>query len=186
MSNLATLVIAAALMATSASGTELDKVERPRALVDISIVDVVTGETSTHKTILIRNGRVSSIPSRRSTSSSARISSARVPFIDGPKDGAPDRITVESPEQAVSAIQALREEQVDFIKIHNGVTREAFLALVGAARAAGLRVATHLPRSLSAEDAVESGVSTLEHTETWLESGLRSLNLTGKSADEGA
>jgi imidazolonepropionase-like amidohydrolase len=107
------------------------------------------------------------------------------PFIDGYKDGAPDRLVVENPVQAKAAIAALKAERVDFVKIHNGVTKEAFLAVVAAARQAGLKVAVHLPGSVSAEEAAASGVATLEHTETLMESGLRSLDLPGKSVEEG-
>jgi imidazolonepropionase-like amidohydrolase len=78
----------------------------------------------------------------------------------------------------------LQTEGVDFLKIHNGISREAFYGVMAAAAQLHLRVATHLPHSVSAEEAVDAGVTTLEHTETLLESGLRSLKLTGKSAEE--
>jgi imidazolonepropionase-like amidohydrolase len=107
------------------------------------------------------------------------------PFIDGPKEGVADRVTIESPQQALAAIAALKAEGVDFIKIHNGVSRPVFLSVVAAARRAGLPVAVHLAHSVTAEEAADAGVSTLEHTETLMESGFRSLHLDGKSTEEG-
>ncbi len=107
------------------------------------------------------------------------------PFLDGPKEGAPDRLTVETREQGFAAAQALHAEGVDFLKIHNGISREAFQGVLSAARVLHMRVAAHLPHSVSAEEAVDAGVNTLEHTETLLESGLRALNLPGRTPDEG-
>lgn len=48
-------------------------------------------------------------------------------FVDGPKQGVPNRLTVVS-EEARSAVLQLKQEGVDFIKVHNGLPRDAFFA----------------------------------------------------------
>ena len=107
------------------------------------------------------------------------------PFVDSAKDGAPDRIAVETVAQAKAAVETLQGEGVDFIKVHNGVSKEVFQAVMASANDRQLKVAVHLPRSITVEEATDSGVATIEHTETLLESGLRSLHLPGKSVEEG-
>lgn len=101
------------------------------------------------------------------------------PFVDGPKEGAPDREVVHAPAEAEPAVARIAAQGADFIKVHNGLSRESFLAVAAAARRRRLPLAVHLPRSITAVDAAQAGAQTFEHTETLLESGLRRLSLPG-------
>ena len=61
-------------------------------------------------------------------------------FIDGPlmTGNLPDAVAVANEEQARAAVRALKADGADFLKVYNSVPREAFLALMEEARAAGL------------------------------------------------
>jgi len=85
------------------------------------------------------------------------------PLIDGPKPGAPFRLTVTSEASAVAAVDSLASRGVDFLKVHNAVSPAAFFALLRRARQRGLPVAVHLPRGITAWTAVDSGARSIEH-----------------------
>jgi imidazolonepropionase-like amidohydrolase len=82
--------------------------------------------------------------------------------VDGPKD-AEFRLTVRSPAEAEAAVDSLERLGVDFIKTHSALSREAYFAVLRAARARRLRVVSHLPRGVPAWEAADSGVSDIEH-----------------------
>lgn len=97
------------------------------------------------------------------------------PFIDGPKEMSPERasmtVVVRTAEEARAAVRDLKSRGVDLIKTHNGLSRDAFLAVAGECRAQGLPLAVHLAsRSLTIEEASDAGVSSLEHIEMLTES----------------
>ncbi len=93
-------------------------------------------------------------------------------FVDGPKD-APSRFVVESAEEARRAADSLAARGVDFIKVHNALPREAFLALIERAREHGLHVAGHVPLTgITVEEAVSAGQRSIEHVTALLESVL--------------
>lgn len=85
------------------------------------------------------------------------------PLIDGPKDGAPFRITVVDEPSAVRAVDSLASRGVDFLKVHNAVPPGALFALLRRARERRLPVAVHLPRGIAAWTAVDSGAASIEH-----------------------
>lgn len=108
------------------------------------------------------------------------------PVVDGPKPGVPWRLTVRTPEEARAAVDSLVRLGADFVKHHNGVPPEAWFALAEAAGAAGLPLAGHVPRGVSAGEALEAGIASVEHTtalyETVLEpTAMRSLE-SGREA----
>jgi imidazolonepropionase-like amidohydrolase len=94
------------------------------------------------------------------------------PFVDGPKEGLANRLTVTTPDQARRAVHDLQASGVDFIKVHNALPREAFFALLQAAREQGIPVAVHLPAGVSSDEAAEAGAASLEHIETINESAI--------------
>jgi imidazolonepropionase-like amidohydrolase len=89
------------------------------------------------------------------------------PFLDGPKPVSANRLIVTSAAGARDAVARLAAAGVDFIKIHNGISAEAFRAAVAEAERHGLPVAVHLG-PVSVADAVRAGVRSVEHTETLL------------------
>jgi imidazolonepropionase-like amidohydrolase len=106
------------------------------------------------------------------------------PFVDGPKEGVTNRLTVRTPEEARRAVHDLKVKGVDFIKVHNALPPEAFFALMDEARKENIPVAVHLPKDVSSAEASEAGAASLEHIETINESALWRKGATAKTVEQ--
>ncbi|MGA7217106.1 MAG: amidohydrolase family protein [Candidatus Sulfotelmatobacter sp.] len=106
------------------------------------------------------------------------------PFVDGPKQGVTNRLTVRTPEEARQAVHTLKAKGVDFIKVHNALPRDAFFALTDEARKEHMPVAVHLPQGVSSAEASDAGVASLEHIETINESALWRKGATAKTVEQ--
>lgn len=106
------------------------------------------------------------------------------PFVDGPKEGVTNRLTVTAPEDARRAVHELSASGVDFIKVHNALPREAFFALMEEARREHIPVAVHLPIGVSSAEASDAGAASLEHIETINESALWRPGATVTTVEE--
>lgn len=71
--------------------------------------------------------------------------------------------------QARHAVRAYRAAGYDFIKVHNNLRRPLFLALTDEARRAGIEVIGHVPHRISVAEAVEAGLTTLEHLKGYVD-----------------
>jgi imidazolonepropionase-like amidohydrolase len=107
------------------------------------------------------------------------------PFVDGPKEGVTNRLTVRTPEEARRAVHDLKAKGVDFIKVHNALPPEAFFALMDEAHKEHIPVAVHLPKNVSSAEASDAGVASLEHVETLYENALWRKGATAKSIEQG-
>jgi imidazolonepropionase-like amidohydrolase len=96
------------------------------------------------------------------------------PFVDGPKKMDETRaartMVVNNAEEARAAVRKLKQLGVDFIKAHNGLSREAYLALVDECRKQKVLLATHLPTSVRIAEASDAGTNSIEHIEMLTES----------------
>jgi imidazolonepropionase-like amidohydrolase len=106
------------------------------------------------------------------------------PFVDGPKEGVSNRLTVRTPEEARQAVHNLQAKGVDFIKVHNALPPEAFFALMEEARKEHIPVAIHLPKDVSSAEASDAGAASLEHIETLNESALWRKGATAKTVEQ--
>lgn len=106
------------------------------------------------------------------------------PFVDGPKPGIKYRLTVMNAAEGRQAVDSLKARGVDFIKVHNGLSREAFFAVAQEARKQGLPLAVHLPRGISVAEASDAGARSIEHIEILLESSLYRKGATAKTLEE--
>jgi len=106
------------------------------------------------------------------------------PFVDGPKQGVSNRLTVRTPEEARQAVRTLQAKGVDFIKVHNALPPEAFFALMDEARKDHIPVAVHLPQGVSSAEASDAGAASLEHMETINESALWRKGATAKTVEQ--
>lgn len=84
--------------------------------------------------------------------------------------------TIETGSQADvdSAVARLQALNVDFVKITDStLTPDLFLYAVGKARAAGLRVSGHIPMALTVGQAVDAGISSIEHLDYAFKAGVK-------------
>ncbi len=106
------------------------------------------------------------------------------PFVDGPKEGVSNRLTVRTPEEARKAVGDLKAKGVDFIKVHNALPPDAFFALMDEAHKEHIPVAVHLPKNVSSAEASDAGVVSFEHVETLYESAMWRKGATAKTIEQ--
>jgi imidazolonepropionase-like amidohydrolase len=78
------------------------------------------------------------------------------------EDG-PEIDVVATDSAAAATVSSLRARGVDFVKVLDQISRERFLAVAAAARAAGLPLAGHLPDGVGAAEASSLGMRAIEH-----------------------
>ncbi len=84
------------------------------------------------------------------------------PYIEGGDVPIP-HLVAKTGEEARAAVDSLAQLGVDFVKLHSQLTREVYFAVLDAARRRGMAVAGHVPRSVLAAEASDSGLRSLEH-----------------------
>jgi imidazolonepropionase-like amidohydrolase len=88
------------------------------------------------------------------------------PMLEGPPSQADDWTwIIHSPEEARNAVNRLVELRVDFIKVHDGLARDSYLAIAAASRARGIPFVGHVPASISPAEASDLGQKSIEHLE---------------------
>jgi imidazolonepropionase-like amidohydrolase len=101
------------------------------------------------------------------------------PVVDGSKPGAQDRLVVDTAADARHAVRFLKSRGVDFIKVHTGVPRDAYFALLDEARQNRLPVVGHIPNDVDPAAAVEAGHHSVEHVVTLFEGAVRRKTAAG-------
>jgi imidazolonepropionase-like amidohydrolase len=81
--------------------------------------------------------------------------------------------SVTSPERAISMVEEQQAAGYDFLKIHPGLTREEFDAMVATAGRVGIPFAGHVPEDVGIERALEAGIATIDHLDGYMQSLLR-------------
>jgi imidazolonepropionase-like amidohydrolase len=79
------------------------------------------------------------------------------------------------PDSAAARKAAVEQKRAgyDLLKIHPGVSREAFDALVASARRVGIPFAGHVPQDVGLARAIEARYATIEHLDGYVEAMLR-------------
>ncbi len=90
------------------------------------------------------------------------------PTLNGAQNGPHHRV-VDSAEAARLAVAELAEGGVDLLKVHNATGREAYFAVLAAAKTHGLEVAGHVPIAVAPLEACEAGQASIEHIATIFE-----------------
>lgn len=82
-------------------------------------------------------------------------------------DGAPpmwaDAVSAANPEAGRKAVQSLKARKADFVKIYSSLDPETFLAICDEAKKLDMAVVGHIPEAVSAVDASNAGVRSMEH-----------------------
>ena len=91
------------------------------------------------------------------------------PMLRGPKSSTDasdaDSIVVRTPDEGRRAVEALSALGVDFVKVHEDLSRDAFRAIADAARTKGLPFVGHVPATVTPVEASDLGELTIEHLE---------------------
>lgn len=86
------------------------------------------------------------------------------PLIDGPEPAHPEHaIPVRDAAEAKHAVQSLKSMGADFIKVYDGVPRDAYFAIADESKKVGLPFVGHLPGSVRVVEASNAGQRSLEH-----------------------
>jgi imidazolonepropionase-like amidohydrolase len=95
------------------------------------------------------------------------------PVVDGSKPGSQDRFVIDTEEDGRQAVRFLKARGVDFIKVHTGVPRAAYFAVLAEAWRQGLAVVGHIPNEVDPAAAIEAGHQSVEHIVTLFEGTVR-------------
>jgi len=85
------------------------------------------------------------------------------PYLDGNPPSFEPSIIVQTPEEARAAVDKLKSEGVDFIKVQSRLQPEAYFAIAKEAKELGIPFVGHVPDSITAEQASDAGQASIEH-----------------------
>lgn len=85
------------------------------------------------------------------------------PMLDGPQPPFPQSIAIKNPAEGRRAVQELKQQGADFIKVQSLIPRDAYFAVMEEAQQHGLPVAGHVPDQITAAEAAEAGQRSIEH-----------------------
>ena len=75
----------------------------------------------------------------------------------------PRAMQVTSQAQARAAMAQAKASGVEFVKIHNGLTRDTYFAIAEEAKTQGLYLTGHVPTGISVAELIDSGMRSVEH-----------------------
>jgi imidazolonepropionase-like amidohydrolase len=84
-------------------------------------------------------------------------------IVDGDPPVWQGSIVVHKPDDARRVVDEIKESGADFVKIYNGIPRDAYFALVEEARKQNIPFAGHLPFAIRASEASDAGQRSIEH-----------------------
>lgn len=88
------------------------------------------------------------------------------PVVDGAPPIHPDHsVVVVSVADAASAVDSLRAQGWDFIKVYDNVPRDAYFAIAAEAKKDGIPFVGHVPLAVTAMEASDAGQKSIEHLE---------------------
>lgn len=84
-------------------------------------------------------------------------------ILDGPKPIWPGSVAVKDAESGRAAVRAAKAAGADFIKVYSFLPPDAFRAIAAESKAQGLPFAGHVPLFVSAREASDLGMASMEH-----------------------
>jgi len=85
------------------------------------------------------------------------------PILDGDPPVRDDNLAIGSTDEARAAVRAQAAAGYDFVKVYTNLSPDSYAAIVEEAAVHGMAVAGHVPRDLPVEDALASGMWSIEH-----------------------
>jgi imidazolonepropionase-like amidohydrolase len=89
-------------------------------------------------------------------------------FTSGPSFSGP----AVSPEVAAARVREQKDAGYDLLKLHPGLTREAFEAMAAAAHQVGIRFSGHVPMAVGLDGAIAARYHTIDHLDGFMEALL--------------
>lgn len=100
------------------------------------------------------------------------------PLTDGPGAHWPGSKIITDPDKVEDYIIQLKEDGYDFVKVYEKLNREVFYKIMKVAGEYDMPVAGHIPKSVFASEAIDLGMTSVEHFEGY------DIWATGESMDE--
>jgi imidazolonepropionase-like amidohydrolase len=75
----------------------------------------------------------------------------------------PSSVAVTTPVSAIAAVDSLKAQGVDFIKVQSVISHDAYLAAAAEAHKQGLPIVGHVPDKVRIKEVVEAGQKSIEH-----------------------
>jgi imidazolonepropionase-like amidohydrolase len=75
----------------------------------------------------------------------------------------PSSLAVTTPDSAVAAVDALKAQGVDFIKVQSVISHDAYLAAAAETHKVGLPIVGHVPDKVRIAEAIAAGQKSIEH-----------------------
>lgn len=85
------------------------------------------------------------------------------PIVDGAGGPWPGSIIVTNAAEAQAAVDRVRKEGFEYVKVYSSLNREAYFAIAERAKRVGIPYAGHLPGSVTAAEASNAGQKSFEH-----------------------
>jgi imidazolonepropionase-like amidohydrolase len=85
------------------------------------------------------------------------------PMLDGPKPRFPSSIPIATPDDGRRAVNNLKEQGADFIKLQSLIPRDAVLAIAEEAKKQEIAFEGHVPDAMRASEMSEAGMKSFEH-----------------------
>jgi imidazolonepropionase-like amidohydrolase len=85
------------------------------------------------------------------------------PLLDGPKSAWPGAAHIATPKDATRAVDTAAQKGADFIKVYNGLPRNAYFVVAAESKKLGIPFAGHVPYSVTLVEASDAGQRSVEH-----------------------
>ena len=85
----------------------------------------------------------------------------------------PSSVAITTPASAIAAVDLLKTQGVDFIKVQSVISHDAYLAAAREAHRKGLPIVGHVPDKVRIEEVVEVGQKSIEHLMGIFEAKMR-------------
>src|SRR5437016_2600115 len=137
-------------------------------LIPLMVANGVTGcrDMHTHFPFERINGWVDEVQAGRRVG--PRILFAG-PIVDGPRPIWPGSIVVGDADAARRAVRELKKSGANFVKVYEGIPREAYFALADECKKQDMTFAGHVPGAITPAEASEAGQQSIEHLSHLLE-----------------
>ena len=84
-------------------------------------------------------------------------------YLPGEKLRFPSSVPITTPESAIAAVDSLKQQGADFIKVQSVISHDAYLAAATEARKQNLPIVGHVPDKVRISETIAAGQKSIEH-----------------------